>query len=316
MRIEQLEYLAAVTQHGSLRRASDRLHISQPALSEAITKLERELRVTLLDRRRSGARISREGRDLLPYMTEVLTAVDRLRSAAGEQRTDRRLIRLGTVHAATSTLLVPAVRAFQERHPGTTVEVLTLQQTEIEEGLVEGGLDLGLVNLLDGDDLAAGLTGIELLRGRPVVVLPAGHHLLGYVEVTLDQLRAERFVMMRAGYLMHRWVHRALGPDLPPITQTTDGAEMGKALVVDGLGITVLPDYSVHGDPLHRAGLLDTRPVADDHTVVRLILRERRTEQAPLPVREFQATLLARAEEYAAGSGSVVPDDLAPVRAI
>ena len=101
MRIEQLEYLAAVTQHGSLRRASDRLHLSQPALSEAITKLERELRVTLLDRRRSGARISREGRDLLPYMTEVLTAVDRLRSAAGEQCNDRRMIRLGTVHAAT-----------------------------------------------------------------------------------------------------------------------------------------------------------------------------------------------------------------------
>jgi DNA-binding transcriptional LysR family regulator len=302
MRIEQLEYLAAVTQHGSLRRASDRLHVSQPALSEAITKLERELRVTLLDRRRSGARISREGRDLLPYMTEVLTAVDRLRAAAGEQRTDRRLIRLGTVHAATSTLLVPAVRAFQERHPGTTVEVLTLQQVQIEEGLAEGSLDLGLVNVLDGDDLAAGLSGIELLRGRPVVVLPAGHPLLEQTQVTLDQLRQERFVMMRAGYLMHRWVHRALGPDVPSVTQTTDGAEMGKALVVDGLGITVLPDYSVHGDPLHRAGLLDTRPVAGDHTVVRLVLRERRAAQTPLPVREFQATLVALAEKYAAAT--------------
>lgn len=43
MRIEQLEYIAAVVQHGSLRRASDQLHISQPALSEAVSKLEREL---------------------------------------------------------------------------------------------------------------------------------------------------------------------------------------------------------------------------------------------------------------------------------
>src|SRR6186713_1933819 len=65
VRIEQLEYVAAVTQHGSLRRASEQLHISQPALSEAIAKLERELGVTLLDRRRSGARISREGTELL-----------------------------------------------------------------------------------------------------------------------------------------------------------------------------------------------------------------------------------------------------------
>ena len=53
MRIEQLEYLLAVTRHGSLRRASEKLHISQPSLSEALSKLERELGVTLLDRRRS-----------------------------------------------------------------------------------------------------------------------------------------------------------------------------------------------------------------------------------------------------------------------
>ena len=97
MRIEQLEYIAAVTQHGSLRRASERLHISQPALSEAVSKLERELGVTLLDRRRSGARISRHGRELLQNMVEVLEAVDRLKQAAGDQSTTTRLVRLGTV---------------------------------------------------------------------------------------------------------------------------------------------------------------------------------------------------------------------------
>ena len=75
MRIEQLEYIAAVTEHGSLRRAGERLHVSQPALSEAVAKLERELGVTLLDRRRSGARISRRGADLLQPMIDVLDAV-------------------------------------------------------------------------------------------------------------------------------------------------------------------------------------------------------------------------------------------------
>ena len=138
MRIEQLEYFAAVTQHGSLRRASEKLHLSQPALSEAVSKLERELGVTLLDRRRSGARISRHGRELLQHMVEVLEAVDRLRLAAGDQRTTTRLVRLGTVNAATSTLLVPAVSAFNRAHPGTTVEVLNMQQADIQLGLSRG----------------------------------------------------------------------------------------------------------------------------------------------------------------------------------
>ncbi|WP_141014407.1 LysR family transcriptional regulator [Nocardioides sambongensis] len=298
MRIEQLEYLTAVTQHGSLRRASEQLHLSQPALSEAITKLERELRVTLLDRRRSGARISREGRDLLPAMVEVLAAVDRLRVAAGSRLAATRHLRLGTVHGATSTLLVPALREFGERHPGIAVEVLSLQQSQIDEALAEGSLDLGLVNVLCGDDPTAELTGSTLLRGQPVVVLPAGHPLAERGQVGIEDLRRERLVMMRAGHLMHRYVHRVFGTDLPPVRHSTDGAEMGKTLVADGLGVTVLPDYSVHGDPLHRSGLIATRPIAGDRTEIDLVLRQRRSLQTAPAVRDLIDVLVATATRH------------------
>ena len=305
MRIEQLEYISAVTQHGSLRRASEKLHISQPALSEAVTKLERELRVTLLDRHRSGARISREGRELMPYLVDVLSAVDRLRFAAGGQRADNRLIRLGTVHAATGTLLAPAVRVFRERHPGTTVEVLTMQQAQIDEGLADGSLDLGLVNVLDGDATPVGLTSTDLVVGRPVAVLPAGHPLLAQTHVGTDDLRDEPFVMMRPGYLMHRYVHRALGGAPARVSHSTDGAEMGKALVAEGLGVTVLPDYSVHDeDPLVRAGLIASRPIAGEQAVVTLVLRQREGHQVALPVRDLHATLVTLANEYRAQRAS------------
>lgn len=82
MRTEQLEYIAAVTRLGSLRRAAEELHLSQPALSETVRNLERELGVDLLERKRSGARMSAEGRELLPHIINVLDAVDRLRGAA------------------------------------------------------------------------------------------------------------------------------------------------------------------------------------------------------------------------------------------
>ena len=308
MRIEQLEYLLAVTRHGSLRRASEKLHISQPALSEALSKLERELGVTLLDRRRSGSRINRQGRDLQQHMVEVLEAVERLRSAAGDQTTASRLIRLGTVNAATSTLLVPAVRSFQEAHPGTTVEVVTVQQSDIHEGLLEGSLDLGLVNELAGDDAPVGLHGTELLHGRPVAVLPVDHRLAAQEAVSADDLRAERFVGMRAGYLTHRYAHRLFGPDMPTTVHSTDGAEMGKVMVAEGMGVTLLPDYSVIGDPLHRAGLITTRPILGDRAVVTLVLRHRRPDQMPLQVRD----LIGRLTRQAAGL-SAAPAGLHPV---
>lgn len=299
MRIEQLEYVAAVTQHGSLRRASEQLHISQPALSEAIAKLERELGVTLLDRRRSGARISREGTELLRGMEEVLEAVGRLRVLAGDQQASTRAIRIGTVNAGTARLLLPAVHHHQRTTPGATVEIRNLQQHEIQAGLVEGSLDLGLVNLLGGDDLPPDLVGTTLLHGRPVVVMPADHHLTEHAEVTTTQLRGEPFVGMRAGYLMHRFAHRLFGSELPCEWHSTDGAEMGKMMVAEGLGISLLPDYSVLGDPLERAGLLTFRPIAGDATrVIMTLLHPRR-----LPVPQAVADVVS-AFRVVAGLGA------------
>ena len=167
MRLEQLEYLAAVVQHGSLRRASEHLHISQPALSEGVGKLERELGVTLLDRHRSGARINRSGRELLAHMTEVLEAVDRLRAAAGDQNGVTRTVRVGTVNTGTSSVVAPAVLAFQRGRRSTTVEVVDLTHPGVVDGVLEGSLDLGLVNLLSGDELPAELEHHDPGARRP-----------------------------------------------------------------------------------------------------------------------------------------------------
>lgn len=143
MRIEQLEYLATVTRLGSLRRAAEELHLSQPALSETVRNLERELGVDVLDRKRSGAKISEDGRELLPHIIGVLDAVDKLRRAADDQHHISRMVRLGTVNAATVPLLVPAIREFRTGHPLTQVEVIGAQQAEIHRALLEGSLDLG-----------------------------------------------------------------------------------------------------------------------------------------------------------------------------
>lgn len=295
MRIEQLEYIAAVTRFGSLRRASEQVHVSLPALSEAIAKLERELGVTLLDRQRSGARISAAGRELLPAIVDVLESVERLKDAAGDQLATRRLVRLGTVNAGTASLVLPAVRAFQASHPGSTVEIRNLQQDEIQVGLREGTLDVGIVNLLDGDDVPPELRPMPLLTGRPVAVVPASHPLAGAESVTPDDLRRERFVAMRSGYIMYRFAHRLFGPDLPRDWHTTDGAEMGKMMVAEGIGLAVLPDYSVVGDPLERAGMIVARPIADDDTTVTMVALHHHRPRVRSSVRELLDQLRARA---------------------
>ena len=64
---------------------------------------------------------------------------------------------------------------------------------------------------------------------------------------------------MRSGYLMYRFAHRLFGADLPTQWHSTDGAEMGKMMVAEGIGLTVLPDYSVLRRPA-RTGRPDRDP--------------------------------------------------------
>jgi len=298
VRTEQLEYIAAVTRLGSLRRAAEELRLSQPALSETVRNLERELGVDLLERKRSGATMSAEGRELLPHIINVLDAVDRLRSAAGEQHRISRMVRVGTVNAATVPLLIPVVRDFRTAHPLTQVEVVAAQQTEIHRALSEGGFDLGLVNHLDGDDLPAGFESTELLRGRPVVCVRPDSPLAALTAVTVDDLLSQPVIAMRTGYVMHRYVHRLLRGRDAAFSYSTDGAEMGKLMVAEGLGATVLPDFSVIGDPLERQGTITCRPIADDEsTRVLLMLRRRRAESVPRAAQDLYEVFLRRARE-------------------
>ncbi|MFF0542363.1 LysR family transcriptional regulator [Nocardia thailandica] len=302
MRIEQLEYVQAVTRLGSLRRVAEELHVSQPALSETLRNLERELGVELLDRRRSGARISDQGRELLPHIAQVLEAVDGLRRAADAQHRSSRMVRVGTVNAATVALVIPAIREFRVRHPQTQVEVIDAQQAEIHTALREGSLDIGLVNYLRGDDLTPEFTATELLAGRPIVCLRPDSPLARRAVVTVDDLLTEPLIVMRSGYVMHRYVHRLLNGRSPVFSYSTDGAEMGKVMVANGLGSTVLPDYSVLGDPLVERGVLTWRPLAQETCDVFLVAQRRRATAPPRAASALFDALVRRAGSLAAGA--------------
>lgn len=163
------------------------------------------------------------------------------------------------------------------------VEVVGAQQTEIHRALAEGGFDLGLVNHLDGDDMPAGFETTELLRGRPVVCVRPDSPPAAWSAVSPADLLEGREppIAMRSGYAMHRCLHRFLEGRDPSPSYSTIGAEMGKPMVTEGLGATVLPDFRVIGHPPARCGALTHRPLTVGTTRVRLMLRRRRADSVP-----------------------------------
>ena len=276
MRIQQLEYATAVARFGSFRRAAEALHISQPALSENVRRLERELGVEILDRRRSGATVGEHGRELLPHMLAVIEAADTLKRAADESRA------LSAARSGSGPSPRPPCRCWRRRStPSATpirrtqVEILTAQQTGIHRALLEGSMDLGLVNYLEGDDMPPEFESTELLRGRPVVCMRPDDPLASVATVRIADLWDQPLIAMRAGYVMHRYVMRLLDGREPTFSYSADGAEMGKLMVAAGLGIAVLPDYSVARRP--------ARAQRRDHPPPPLRRRHRRPPRPPAP---------------------------------
>jgi DNA-binding transcriptional LysR family regulator len=281
MRTEQLEYIAAVARLGSFRRAAEELHMSQPALSESVRGLEKEL-----------------GADLLPHILTVLDALDRLRQAAGDLHRSIGMVRVGTVNTATVPLVTPAIKEFRDTHPDTQVEIVGAQQADIHRALLEGSIHLGLVNYLEGDDEPPELETTRLLSGHPVVCMRPDSPLAARDAVTVADLRSEPLIVMRSGYLMHRYVHRLLRHQIPAFSYSTDGAEMGKIMVAEGLGLTILPDFSLMGDPLEQRGVITWRPLADDTTEVHLVIQRLGSGSPPRAVKDLHDIFAARARAF------------------
>jgi DNA-binding transcriptional LysR family regulator len=118
-------------------------------------------------------------------------------------------------------------------------------------------------------------------------------------EVGVQDLLEQPLVGMRSGYLMHRFLHRFLEGHAPSFSFSTDGAEMGKLMVAEGLGVSVLPDFSVVDDPLEQRGVLTMRPLVGDHPDVMLGIQRRRSGSIQQPVRELHDLFVARARAYA-----------------
>ncbi len=308
MRSEQLEYVAAVARLGSFRRAADELRISQPALSATVRNLERELGVDLLVRERTGVHLTERGRELLPHIDSAIDAISELRDAAGGERPGARTIRVAAVRATPVTLLTTVTAAFRELHPATQIEMIGAQQAAVHTGLRAGSLELGLTTRLDGDEFPVDLETTTLASGRAVVCINTESPLAALDLITVPDLLTEPLVMMRSGYVMHRYVRKLLGTNVPELSYTTDGAEMAKVMVAEGLGATVLPDFTLVGDPLVRRGVITWRPL-ENAIGVQLVLQRRDAESRSRVSTDLYELLV----EHAAGYGARSTDATGPV---
>ncbi|PDP86687.1 LysR family transcriptional regulator [Glycomyces fuscus] len=224
MELRQLLYFTAVADEGGFARAAESLHIGQPAVSQQVARLERELGIRLFDRSTRHVRLTREGERLLPEARSVLAAVERTRGvAASLASSGGGDLRLGT-GPAPDRRLYPLLARLADRAPGLRVGFTKARPAERAEGVRSGRLDAALVRDLEPDP---GLELVPLWSDPLLAALPAGHPLAEREALALEELGGlpVRLADPRSNPPFHRLVTRAfreagIDPDPgPPFTR-------------------------------------------------------------------------------------------------
>jgi DNA-binding transcriptional LysR family regulator len=190
-----LETFVAVAEELHFRRAAERLHVAQPAVSRQIRRLEDELGVQLLIRDRRKVMLTEAGQ---AYLGEARTILSRLEVAQQEARRVERG-EVGSLSVGYTQLFVmhgvfpETVRLYRERFPGVELQMRELLTSEQVEALLEGNnIDVGLGTL---PVTAEGLRTETLLEEPLVVALPANHPLTTKKQVVLEELADEPFIL-------------------------------------------------------------------------------------------------------------------------
>jgi DNA-binding transcriptional LysR family regulator len=214
----QLEYFVAVAQERHFARAAEKCYVSQPALSAAIAKLERELNVTLINRGHSFEGLTPEGERLVVWAKRILAEQDAFKAEVHAVRSGiSGTLRLGTVPTASTTASL-VLSAFCSAHPLAKVQIHSrLAATELYRRLREFELDAAIVHASHDD----------------------AH------EVDLVPLYAERYVLLAPADMLPSAASTLRWPDAAQLPLALLTADMRDRQIIDdafaGHGITVTP---------------------------------------------------------------------------
>jgi molybdate transport repressor ModE-like protein len=253
LNLERLRVLQAVARHGSVTAAAAELHVTTSAVSQQLTKLERESGATLVERNGRGIRLTDAAHLLAGHASTILSMAERAQAdVAARTGTVAGRAVLASLPTAARGLAVPALQRLAEAHPALRVELVEADPSESVPTLVQGGADLVIAHdwsnaplpVPDGVTrvlLAQDVADIAVPAGHPLAMRPAGGDRSGAVR--LSELGTGPWICGAAGSSCRDWLVftlRSMNLEAE-IGHTADEYATQLCLVGAGLGVAVMP---------------------------------------------------------------------------
>ena len=280
MNLQRLRYFVTVAEELHFGRAAERLHMSQPPLSQQIRLLERELDTTLFDRSTRRVTLTEAGKFLYPEAVRLLAAADGVDRLMEQRRGGQTgTLRVGFVDSAAYEVMPRVLAEYGRRHPRVEFELHTLSSDEQVQALRAGRIDLGIGRAAaDPAHVEATLVMHErllLAAGAPHRLAAAGSACLGDLAgepiIGFDRSVSPSLHAVLAGMLA------AEGVAYDPMIEATEYTTI-LGFVAAGEGVAIVPA----GVQTFRPPGLHYVPLEDSVASVPLLLLTRSGEPLPL----------------------------------
>ena len=262
MDLRQLRAAVEVARSRSFTRAAERVGVAQPALSQTIAALERELGLSLFERSSRRVRPTGAGSAFAERAARILADVDALKSEMAEHAgAVRGRVVVGSIQLFSETVLPGILAAFHRRHPDVDLVLREDVSQPMFAGLRAAELDCAIVNV---DDPAAypEFSFETLYRDELAIAVAVHHPLAKQRSTTMQALRDADWVGFRAGSGVHATLHDAAQRHgyVPRVVVESGDALTLRSLVSEGLGIALLPRSFLDepGPPVVTVALRDT----------------------------------------------------------
>src|SRR6185503_9804408 len=242
----RLRALHAVAQYGSVNRAAEVLGYTPSAVSQQLTKLERETRTTLIERQGRGIVLTDAARQLASTAARILELVEDAELTLEEQRGQAiGTLKIAAFPTAARGLLPPALARLIDENPGLDVRVTETDPFEAVAAVSRGEMHVAVVHDWQNTPLSLpeGLSRVKLGSDPALVLVPATHRLAGKEFVRAEDLVGERWICQPSGSICHEWLVRTMrraGVE-PEIAYSVAEYQTQLAMLARGIGIGLLP---------------------------------------------------------------------------
>jgi DNA-binding transcriptional LysR family regulator len=238
--IDDVRTFVAVAESGSVSRAAAELHLTQPAVTRRVQRLEGAVGASLLDRRRRPSSLTEVGRAALERCRRLLATAGELRTLALDPHVPAGEARIGVAHALTELAFSQPVDEVRRAFSRVTLRLRTGWSRELVERARSGALDAAAFLLPEGEGLPGGLRG-EVVGKERLVVVAARKGRARAREIR--DLRGSGWVLNPAGCAARAALERRLArAGLPlQLNVETYNYELQLSLIARGRGLGLVP---------------------------------------------------------------------------